>query len=171
MSQPTAYILIGRSFAGKSTLRKELAKRFGFSVASVDWKIEEHGLKISEMTQDDWNKVYSDTYRRLEQLLKSGKTTILDLGNLKRSERITAKQIVQKLNIPHKFIYVNTSEDEVRKRWKEQQLLDGGRKMDEETFNKAQIKFEEPQSDENVILYNSEMNIDSWINKNILKIV
>ncbi len=167
MEKPTLYILTGRSFAGKSTLRKALVERFGFSVASVDWNIDKHHMHVPDMTQDDWNFVYSQTYERLKQLLKDGKTTILDLGNLKRSERDTARKIAQELGVSYKLIYVNTNEEEVRKRWEENKAAEDGRKMDEGSFNKAQVMFEEPTPDENPIVYNTEMDFNGWIKENI----
>jgi len=42
--------MCGRSFAGKTTLRKELIKRFKLNVASVDERIDIHKLNVEEMT-------------------------------------------------------------------------------------------------------------------------
>jgi hypothetical protein len=40
--------------------------------------------------------------------------------------------------------------------------------MDESVFKRGQEMFEEPTTNENPIIYNSSMNIDEWIEKNIL---
>ena len=117
----TLYIMVGRPFSGKTTLRKKLVKRFGFSVASVDWEIDNRGLKVSEMTQKDWDIVYSETYEKLKELLKEDKTVILDLGNLKKSERKVARGIAEEFGVPHKTIYIDTPLEEVKKRWAESQ--------------------------------------------------
>lgn len=167
MVKPILYILTGRSFAGKSTLTKELVNRFGFSIASVDWNIDALNMDVATMTQGDWNLVYSKTYDRLKQLLQEGKTTVLDLGNLKKTERNTARSIANEIEVPYKLIYINTSEEDVRNRWKENQEKEDGRKMDEESFNRAQVMFEESTVDENPTIYNSEMDLDTWIKENI----
>lgn len=159
--------MAGRPFAGKSTLRRELVKRFGFSVASVDWEINNRGMDVANMTQDEWNLAYSETYEKLKNLLKENKTTILDLGNLKRSERDTARKIAKALGVTYKLIFVNTPLEEVRRRWLENMEKPEGRKMEESVFNRGQDMFEEPTLDENPIIYNSEMDLGKWINKNI----
>lgn len=166
MNKQVLYILTGRSFSGKTTLRKELVKRFGFSVASVDLNIEKYKMHVPQMTQKDWDLVYFETYEMLKKLLRKGKPTIHD-GNLKRSERDTVRSIAQEFKVPYKLIYINASEKEVRERWKKNQRIKNGRKMDEESFNIAQKKFEEPTSDEDPIIYTSEINLDVWIKGNI----
>lgn len=163
------YILTGRPFAGKSTLRKELVERLGFSVASVDWEIDNRGLHVVEMTQDDWNLVYSEAYEKLKKLLKEGKTVVLDLANLKRQERNTAREIAKSLGVKYKLIYVNTTFEDAEKRWNNNKNIAGARKMDESVFNRGQSMFEEPTADENPIIYNSSIDLDHWIQNYILK--
>jgi predicted kinase len=167
MKKPSLYIMSGRSFAGKTTLRNELVKRFGFSVASVDQKIDAHKMNVGKMSQDDWDLVYSEMYERAKEHLRKGKVTILDLGNLQKHERDTARAIAKEFNVPHTLIYVNTSEDEVRKRWTDNQQMKGGRILDKDLFEEAQKKFEEPTVSENPIIYNDQMDLDEWIGKNI----
>lgn len=165
-SKQVLFILTGRSFAGKTTLRKELVKRFGFSVASVDLNIVRHKMHVPQMSQKDWDLVYFETYEMLKKSLREGKTTIHD-GNLQRSERDTVRAIAQDFKVPYKLIYINTDEKEVRKRWKENQKIKNGRKMDEKSFNIAQEKFEEPTVDENPIIYSKEMELEEWIIKHV----
>lgn len=167
MSKQVLYILTGRSFAGKTTLRKKLVRRFGFSVVSVDSYIEKYKMYVPQMTQKDWDLVYFKTYEKLKKLLREGKTTIHD-GNLKRSERNLVRTIAKEFKIPHKLIHIKVSEEEVMERWKRNQKIKNGRKMDEKSFNIAQEKFEEPTDDEDPIIYTGEVNLDEWIKKNTL---
>src|SRR4051812_35820024 len=101
------YILAGLPYSGKTTLTKELLNRFGFFKVSMDDVIDEKGLEVEHMTQEDWNSVYSEGYEKLKKLLQEDKTVILDLGNLKRSERQTAKNIAKSLGKNFKLIYLN----------------------------------------------------------------
>lgn len=167
MNMPVLYILTGRSFSGKTTLRKGLVKRFGFSVVSVDLYIEKYKMHVPQMTQKDWDLVYFKAYEKLKKLLRERKTTIHD-GNLKRSERDIVRTIAKEFKTPYKLIHVKASEEEVRERWKRNQEIKDGRKMDEKSFNIAQEKFEEPTNDENPIIYTSEINLDKWVRKYIL---
>ena len=124
-------------------------------------------MRVAEMTQEDWNLVYSKAYEKLEKLLKEGKTVVLDLANLKKSERDTARDIANKFNVSYKLIYVNTSLNEVTKRWKSNQKKLDGRKMDKSVFERGQKMFEEISLDENPVLFNSKMNFEEWIKENI----
>ncbi len=161
------YILTGLPYAGKTTLRKELVKRFGFSVASVDEKIDKQGFKVEQMTQDNWNLVYSQAYEELRQLLSQGKTVVLDIGNLKKSERNTARQIAESKGASYKLIYVNTPKEEIlERRQRNLQSKERGHLADV-SLKRALSMFEEPTADENPILYNQDMNLDDWIKKSI----
>lgn len=166
MNKQVLYILTGRSFSGKTTLRKELVKRFGFDVASVDLYIEKYKMHVPSMTQKDWELVYFKNYERLKKLLRKGKTTVHD-GNLKRSERDLVRTIALEFKVPYKLIYISANEKEVRERWKKNQKIKNGRKMDKKSFDVAQEKFEEPTSDENPIIYSNDVNLDKWIREHI----
>lgn len=161
------YIMVGLPYSGKTTLRNELMKRFGFNYVSMDDVIDEKNFSVPEMTQDDWNYVYSRGYEKLKDELSEGKTVILDLGNLKRSERDTARNIAASVNVPYKLIYVNTPKDEILRRWRENQESKVRGHLEKESFNKALDMFQEPTADENPILYNSDMDLEAWIKENI----
>ena len=89
------YIITGLPYAGKTTLTNELVKRFKFTAVSVDEAIDEGGYVLEQMTQKDWNVVYSKAYEKLKRLLQNGKTVIFDGASLKRSERETLRQIAE----------------------------------------------------------------------------
>jgi len=110
------YIVTGLPYSGKTTLTNELVKRFGFAVASVDEFLDKGSYVVEKMTQEDWNKVYSQAYKKLKELLGEGKTVIFDGGSLRKSERQTLKNIVESMNILSKLIYVNTTKEEIIKR-------------------------------------------------------
>ncbi|QQS39108.1 ATP-binding protein [Candidatus Woesebacteria bacterium] len=161
------YILIGLPYSGKTTLTKELTKRFGFSGVSMDDIMDEKGYEVEEMTQDDWNIVYSEGYKELKKLLSEGKTVVLDLGNLKRSERETAKNIAKSLNVGSKLIYLNTPLNEIRARWERNEQTKERGQLEEVTLKRALGMFEAPSADENYITYNINMDLDEWVKENI----
>lgn len=167
MSEQTLYIMTGLPYAGKSTLTKELVQRFGFKIASVDEVLEEKDYDIEKMTQEDWNYAYSEAYRRLKEYLTTGISVILDIGNLKKSERETARSIAKNLNIKHRLIYVNTTPEQIRERWlKNQETKERGR-LEDVSLKRALDMFEPPTPDENPVIYNQQINLEEWINQNI----
>lgn len=161
------YILTGLPYSGKTTLRNELVKRFHFTVASVDEQIDKKEFKVEQMTQEDWNLVYSLAYDELKTLLSEGKTVILDIGNLKRSERDTARRIAESVGVAYKLIYVNSSKEIIsQRRFRNLQTKERGHLVDV-TMERAVNMFEEPTADENPVFYNQNMDLDKWIAGNI----
>lgn len=69
------------------------------------------------MSQKDWNLVYSEAYKRIKSALSNGKSVLFDMGNLKRSERVTVEQIAQESGADYKLIYVKTPIIEIERRW------------------------------------------------------
>src|SRR3989344_5257074 len=117
MDKATLYILTGLPYSGKTSLTNELVKRFRFKTASVDDVMDERGLDSDTMVQEDWNSVYSEAYKRLEENLKAGHSVVFDMGNLKHSERDNARKIARSVGAEFKLIYLDTPLEETRKRW------------------------------------------------------
>lgn len=161
------YILIGLPYSGKTTLTKELVNRFGFSSVSMDDVMDERGYEVEKMTQDDWNSVYSEGYERLKKLLSESKTVVLDLGNLKRSERKTARQIAESLGSEYKLIYLNVPVGQIKGRWTKNKETKERGQLEQVILDRALKMFEEPTNDENYITYNQSMDLDKWIKENI----
>lgn len=159
--------MTGLPYSGKTTLTKELVKSFGFSVVSMDDIMEERHLDSATMVQDDWNAVYSEAYEKLKKLLKEGKTVVIDCGNLPVHERETPRKIAESLGVTAKLIYVNTSKEEILRRWKENQTTKERGHLEETGLNFAFDLFEEPTEIEHPIIYNQSMDLDTWLKANI----
>jgi len=167
MNKQVLYIMVGLPYSGKTTLTKELVNRFGFEVVSMDEEIDEENLDPTIMTQKDWDTVYSHGYKKLEKLLLEGKTVILDLGNLKRSERDTARAIADKVNVPSKLIYINIPVEEIKaRRQKNEEIKERGQ-LAKKTLQRALDMWEEPSLDEKFVAYNQQMDLEDWIKTNI----
>jgi len=161
------YTLTGLPYSGKTTLTEELVKRFGFSSVSMDDIIDQKGYEVEKMTQEDWNLVYSEGYGKLKKLLLEGRTVVLDLGNLKRSERKTAKEIAESLGSDHKLIYLDISIDGIEDRWKKNSNTKERGQLERSTLDRALNMFEKPTPDEDFVIYNQDMDLDKWVETNI----
>lgn len=169
MNKLTLYIITGLPYAGKTTLTNELVKRSKFTVVSVDEAIDEGGYIVEQMTQKDWDAVYTRAYERLKKYLSEGKTVIFDEANLKRSERETARQIAEANNATPVLIYVKTPKEEIKRRWLENQKTKTRGHLEEKSLNLAFSLFEEPQPDENPIIYSQKMDLDKFISEDLFK--
>lgn len=163
MVKQSLFILTGLPYAGKTTLRNQLVDKYGFSSVSVDEVIDREGFDTDTMTQEQWNFAYSEAYRNLTELLSSGKTVVVDIGNLKRSERDTARSIGHVHAVDTKLIYVDTSRQDVIKRQKKNEETQERGQLTEFLLNRAFDMFEPPTPDEKPIVYKHEMRIEEWM--------
>ncbi len=159
--------MTGLPYSGKTTLTKALVNKFNFSVVSMDDIMDKRNLDSETMSQDDWNSVYSEAYYSLKDSLKEGKSVVVDCGNLPKHERETPRKIAESMNIPSKLIYVNTTKEEILRRWDENQKTNQRGHLEEDGLNFAFELFVEPTPDENPIIYNQTMDLDDWIKQNI----
>lgn len=167
MTKPTLYILTGLPYSGKTTLTNGLVKRFGFKIASVDDVMDERDLDSDTMVQEDWNAVYSEAYKRLKANLAKGNSVVFDMGHLKFSERESSRQMAENLGANCKLIYINTSLDEIKKRWTRNETTKERGQLSDHGMKVALSQFQEPTVAENPIVYNQKMDLDAWIEENI----
>ena len=87
-------IICGISFAGKTTLGKTIAQRFGYAEVDVDdvkFHLFGHDIKDEDLSQEDWVRLYAETDKLIDRYLQAGKTVIVASRNFKKSERELAK--------------------------------------------------------------------------------
>ena len=156
-------------YAGKTTLRKELVKRFGFEFLNIDEIMEEKGMWKKDYipTQEDWDNSYSEGYEQVKKLLENNKNVVFDLGNLRFKEREAARKLAENLNIKHKLIYINTPIGQIKKRRLENKKTKKRGHISDWLFKISLNMFEKPTAKENPIIYDSGENLEKWIKENI----
>lgn len=158
------YILTGLPYSGKTTLRRELMKRFNFKSVSVDEIMDQENMsREGHPTQEDWDQAYSTAYEKLKEYLKNKYTVIFDCGNLPFHERENARQIAKEVGSQFKLIYVNTSKDEILLRRTENQQTKIRGHLDDTMMDTALKLFDEPSAQEQPITYNQHLNLEKWI--------
>lgn len=168
-TKPILYILCGLPYSGKTTLARELSRRSGFEIVSMDNVMDEEGLDPITMTQTDWDRIYFRGYKTLERLLSEGKSVVLDASNLKRGERDTARGIAERVNAEHMLIYLDVPFEESVARHLKNQKINGRAQLADVTMQRAASMFEAPTPDENPVVYKQEIDVEDWIRKNITR--
>lgn len=171
MNKQCLYILCGLPFAGKTTLAKELVKRFGWVRVDLDQINDERGLGglgNDDISDEDWRITYQMSYDRVDQALKKGKTVINDTANFTREQRDKLRAIADKHDVPAKVIYVNVPDSVARKRWQENRITKNRYDVKDEDFAEVADNFQKPSEDENVIDYDQSLPIEEWVEKVIL---
>ena len=170
MKKQIHYLLVGYSFAGKTTLAKELGKRFGFKRLSIDdvkFEIGYQDVSDDDVPDEAWKKIFEELDLRITENLKEGKTILNEYAWITKKWRDRARKIAYDLGIETKIIFVDTSEEVVRKRWQKNKKRNERFDVSEDVFEEAIKTFEKPSEEENVILYKETDDFESWINKNL----
>lgn len=161
MAKQVLYIVTGLPYSGKTILTKELVRKLGVSVASVDDFLDKYIVK--NMAQKDWDKVYSQAFEKLEKLLNGGKSVVFDGASLKRSERDTLRAIANKCGVESKLIYVKTDIAEIKRRQLKNIREKTRGHLEDALLNNAIRMFEEPNEEEGAIVYEYPEDLKEWV--------
>jgi predicted kinase len=166
-------IVCGLSFAGKSTLGKAIAERFGYEEVDVDeTKMNLYGqhCKDENLNPEDWVRIYAETDMRIEKLLKSGKSALDASRNFSRTERHGAVNIAEKTGVPLVTVYVDTPENITRQRLLENRQHPNRRDVSDKDFEDVLRAMNPPAADENPLVFHHASDIDDWLLKNAARL-
>ena len=137
---PFLLICSGMVGTGKSTVAQELAQRSGFALLSSDlvrkalagipasehrWERFESGMYSADFTR----RTYDELFRRAKELLREGRSVILDASFRKAQEREKARALADESGAQIYVLECVCSEEEVKARL-EIRLLQGGSPSD-----------------------------------------
>lgn len=170
----TLFIICGLSFAGKSTLGSAIAERFGYEQVDVDdMKLRLYGPNIrdDQLTQDDWDKIYTETDSLISTFLQAGKSVIDASRNFKKAERQHIRKRVEGLNANMVTIYVDTPEEVARQRLLENRHSNMRVDYSDAAFDEIVKVMEPPEKDETPLIFRYTDDIKTWITKNTATLV
>jgi len=144
--------LTGYPYSGKTTLSKKLVEKYGYKYVSMDDVLNQENMIVEEMTQEDWNFVYSTAYDNLKNFLKEGFSVVIDCGNLLRSERETPKRIAESFGVSSYLIFIDIPEEEILRRFKENDEKKFRDQLELATLKRAIKMFQKPIEEENAII-------------------
>lgn len=162
-------IICGLSFAGKSTLGNAIAQAFNYSKVDLDdTKFHLYGPTINdeELGDDDWERVYRETYKQIEDYLSSGKTVVHDSGNFSRDERAGVRELARKRGAEVVTIYVDTPEPIARQRLRANRERRTRLDVTDKDFDEAIQAMEPPDVDEKPLLFRHGTDLAEWIARN-----
>jgi predicted kinase len=167
---PHMYILCGLAFAGKTTLARALMQHLGLSRVSIDEINNARGVGFNNqlISLKDWELTYVESYRQLDEHLRSGRPVIYDAGNFNRAERDKARAIAALSGADTCVIYVTTPEPIARQRWLRNRVTHERNDIRDDYFEIGVAQFEPPGEDEHALLYNNEQDVDIWIRQYFL---
>lgn len=162
------FIICGLSFAGKSTLGNAIAARLDCAKVDIDdTKFDLYGRDAQDdaLARADWERIYAETYRRIEEHLASGRTVVHDSGNFSKAERLVAHEIAARQGATVVTIYVDTPQEITRRRLHANREVNTRLDVSDKDFEEAVQAMEPPAADEQPLVFHYGDDRDRWISE------
>lgn len=170
MKKPIQYLLVGFPYSGKTTLAKALERELRFARINIDDLKFEAGytdVGDDDVPNETWIKIFKKADYLITKYLLEGKSLANEYAWITREWRDRARDIAKKAGFDTKLIYIKVSEDEIRKRWKENIKTKNRFHWPEKEFESYIKDFEVPTNNENLIVFDYSQSIEEWIKSNI----
>lgn len=121
MNKPKQYLLVRFPYSGKSTLARELVKKFGFVHINIDqlkWDMGYTNVGDDDVPDESWNKIFKKADRLLLNCLREGKNVANEYAWITKEWRNRARKIATDGGFETTLIYLKLSKEEIIKRWK-----------------------------------------------------
>ena len=167
--KPCMFILTGISFAGKSTLGREIAKDAELEMIDLNAVTKEIDLaeQASYISPKQFAIAHQEAEKKAKEILQKGKSIVYDATPFTKEKRDQLRQLAASCDAETLLIYVQASITLAFKRWQESKS-DPGRHIVTHIDNFMWIvdHFEPPENEEHII-FNAGEDIGKWIKTNI----
>ena len=154
---PCLHILCGLSFAGKSTLARQLVgwSQGKLALVTLDAINGERGLGLDgrRIPPAEWDITYAEAYQRISALLAEGRSVIFDAVSFTRSQRDELRALAALSGAATQVIYVTTPEAIARERLHRNRASRARADVRDDDFALVVDNFEPPDPDESPLLY------------------
>lgn len=165
MSRPRVVAIDGAAGAGKSTLARALARRFGWTYLEVDAVHRERGRSSDTITRQEWIEAYRESSRRLDTALAAGASVVYDATNYRRVQRAQLRRIAARHGSAVMLVHVATSEAEARQRWQGNRRAPRRADVPDADFTLVAEGFQPPGPDEPHLRYDGGLSFDAWLRR------
>lgn len=158
------YILCGLPFSGKSTVARELTRRFGLVHVEIDRINSERGVGFggTPISQQEWIATYSESFQQLERCLSDGQSVVYDATNFTRQQRDRLRRIAGRFRARAVVIHLDLP-DEATRRWQANRQSGARYDVRDEDFTHVADNFEPSTDDEEAIGYDGQTPLDEWL--------
>jgi predicted kinase len=166
---PKLILVCGTPFAGKSTLARRLADRFGYPEIDVDATkagLFGEGVADDALDRSDWERVYRESDRRIADHLAAGRSVVDASRSFRKAERDAARAICRVHGANLVTVHVDTPEDIVRQRLLANRRSRERRDLTDEGFAVILAGWEPPTADERPLVFRFGDDADEWIGRN-----
>lgn len=170
MTNPIHYLLVGLPYSGKSTLANEILKLGDFAHINIDQLKWDRGY--TQVGDDDvpdkiWEEIFTEADSLLTKYLKQGLNVANEYAWITKAWRDRARKVATKVGCDTKLIYLKIPAKIIMDRWTLNANTKSRFQWPEKEMQDLLHDFEEPTSDENVLIYDQSLPADEWIAQNI----
>lgn len=155
LSRPLIIFMIGLPGAGKSFFARQFAETFNAPIVSHDY-LRYQMFPDPAFSKDEDDLIAQITGNELSELLKTGRSIVLDGGNNDYQDRQNMAAMAKKKGYDSLIVWVQTDEPTCRKRaTKRNPKRDGdalNASMDDHTFDMAKQNFMQPGKGEDFVV-------------------
>ena len=141
-------------------------ERLGFAHINIDKIKFDKGY--SDIGDDDvpdlaWNAIFSEADRLIVKHLGKGKNVANEYAWVTREWRDRARKVAGDIGFSTKVIYIKLPKKVVWDRWVENDKTKVRFHWPKDEFERYIREFEEPNPDEDVIIYDQTIPVEEWI--------
>lgn len=170
MTNPINYLLVGLPYSGKSTLAKELLKLGNFTHINIDqlkWDRGYTEVGDDEVPDKVWEEIFTEADSLLAKYLKQGLNVANEYAWITSDWRDRARKVSSQVDSETKIIYIKLPIEVIMDRWNSNATTNSRFQWPKKEMDDILRDFEEPTTDENIIIYDQSLPVDQWITQNI----
>ena len=158
--------MCGLAFSGKSTLARKIAERTGSRLIAFD-KLLVEKEKEQPVSKDDagWRFIRKVAQDEIVSTLKEGQSVVYDDNNVRFEHREKVREIARNLGVNPIVIYLNTPMELIRERELVNKTTGERHEVEPENFQKVVEQLEVPTSNENVLEFTPNTDIDKFLSE------
>jgi predicted kinase len=162
------YLMCGLAFSGKSTLAREIGRRTGAQIISLDEINAERGLYGGQGVPDyEWAVTHQIALQRVAAAAREGLDAIIDDTNCFRWLRENYRKAVTPFGYVTTIIFLDVPMETIRKRSSANNLKPTRGDVLPDVMQELAGKFEYPiKEEEQTLIYSPDQPLDEWLEYN-----
>jgi predicted kinase len=170
MNKPKLFILCGEAFSGKSTLAKEISKRYEAKIVGRDeiYFAVEKLLALEETPDEDdidlWNQLLPLAIQGTKNQLLLGNSVVFDDNCLKLEQRDKLRSLAEELSIDNVLIFLDIPKEILRMRKEANKISKERHDVPSAWLDEDSESFERPTENENPIVYKEGTQLEDILN-------
>lgn len=163
--------MCGLPFSGKTTLSKQIAEYTKSKRISFDelWVNLESEMNSKDRHKLNWSFAMSEVKERIANYLKEGNSVVYDDTNARKEHRDALVSLAKDHKVRSQIVYLDIPKEMIIERRYQNLTSQGRHDVEDDNFNSVLSQFENPNQDENVIVFKPDDEVEKWLADNLPK--